>query len=67
MTEIPKRERNIGVVIGRGQRIGLEKMEERHKNIKKNPWLSHRDGRKEVFERVTVLKVKAEREIEQYK
>ena len=37
------------------------------KIIKKNPWLSHRDGRKEVFERVTVLKVKAEREIEQYK
>lgn len=43
--------------------IGLEKMEERHKTIKKNPWLSHRDGRKEVIERVTVLKVKAEREI----
>lgn len=38
-------------------------MEERHKNIKKNPWLSHGDGRKGVIERVTVLKVKAEKEI----
>ena len=50
LTEIPKRERNIGVVIGRRPRIGLGEMEERHKNIKNNPWLSHRDGRKEVIE-----------------
>ena len=49
LTEIPRKERNIGVVKDRG--LAYKKMEERHRNVKKrNPWLSHRGGRKEVIE-----------------